>query len=157
MNAFNASTLRKRRLLLQAGGAFALAPWVPARGAANDFPEIPALATFLAGRRPRLERMQLALPQLADNGQVVPMKVVVDGPFSPGPRVMAIHLFAEANPVPEMAVFEFPVPVERVEVESRVRLATTQRIVAVAAMSDGALYSAVAEVIVTLTGCLDGT
>lgn len=157
MNAFNASALRKRRRLLQAGGALALAPWVPAWGAAKDFPEIPALAAFLDGRRPRLERMQLVLPELADNGQVVPMKVVVDGPFAPGPRVIAIHLFSEANPIPEMAVFEFPVPVERVEVESRVRLATTQRIVAVAAMSDGALYSAVADVIMTLTGCLDGT
>ena len=85
------------------------------------------------------------------------MRVTVDGPFAPGAYVSAIHLFSEANPVPEMAAFEFPVPVDRVEVDSRVRLATTQRIVAVAAMSDGALYSAVAEVIVTLAGCLDGT
>ncbi len=148
---------RTRRQLLQAGGALALAPWLPARAAGADLPDIPALAALLAGRSPRRERIRLVLPQLADNGQAVPMKVVVDGPFAPGPHVAAIHLYAEANPVPEMATFEFPVPVERVEVESRVRLATTQRIVAVAAMSDGTLYAAVAEVIVTLAGCLDGT
>jgi len=66
-------------------------------------------------------------------------------------------LFSEANPVPEMAVFEFPVAVDRAEVDSRVRLATTQRIVAVATMSDGALYATAAEVIVTIAGCMDGT
>ena len=146
-----------RRRLLQAGGALGIAPWLRARAAGSDLPEIPALAAFLAGRSPRGGRVHLLLPQLADNGQAVPMSVAVDGPFSPGPHVSAIHLFSEANPVPEIAVFEFPVPVERIEVESRIRLATTQRIVAVAAMSDGTLYSAVAEVIVTLAGCLDGT
>jgi len=56
-----------------------------------------------------------------------------------------------------MAVFEFPVPVDRIEVESRVRLATSQHVVAVATMSDGALHSAVTEVIVTIAGCMDGT
>ena len=85
------------------------------------------------------------------------MKVTVDGLFSPESRVTAIHLFSEANPVPEMAVFEFPAPVERVEVESRVRLAASQRIVAVATMSDDVLYAAAAEVIVTIAGCMDGT
>ena len=153
----NFRKLRTRRRLLQAGGALAIVPWRSACAAANDLPDIPALSAFLAGRSPRSERVHLVLPQLADNGFVVPMKVTVDGPFAPGPYVRTIHLFSEANPVPEMAVFEFPVPIERVEVESRVRLATTQRVVAVVAMSDGALYSAVAEVIVTLAGCLDGT
>ena len=124
---------------------------------ADDLPEIPALAAFLAGRKPRLARVHLTLPQLADNGQTVPMKVSVDGPFAPGPRVRRSTSFRKRIPVPEMAVFEFPAPVERVEVESRVRLATSQRIVAVATMSDGALYAAAAEVIVTIAGCMDGT
>jgi len=56
-----------------------------------------------------------------------------------------------------MAVFEFPALVERVEVESRVRLAASQRVVAVALMSDTVLYAAAAEVIVTIAGCMDGT
>jgi sulfur-oxidizing protein SoxY len=148
---------RTRRRLLRAGTAIALVPWLPAHAAIDDLPDIPALAAFLAGRKPRLSRVRLSLPQLADNGQSVPMKVTVDGPFAPGPRVTAIRLFSEANPVPEMAVFEFPAPVDQVEVDSRVRLATSQRVVAVATMSDGVLYAAAAEVIVTLAGCLDGT
>jgi sulfur-oxidizing protein SoxY len=148
---------RTRRRLLQSAAAVALVPWLPANAAADELPEIPALTAFLAGRKPRLARVHLTLPQLADNGQTVPMKVSVDGPFAPGPRVTAINLFSEANPVPEMAVFEFPVAVDRAEVDSRVRLATTQRIVAVATMSDGALYATAAEVIVTIAGCMDGT
>jgi len=157
MTVHESRRLRTRRRLLQAGGALAIIPWLPASAAGGALPDIPALSAFLAGRSPRSERVHLLLPQLADNGQAVSMKVTVDGPFAPGPHVAAIHLFSEMNPVPEMAVFEFPVPVERVEVESRLRLATTQRIVAVAAMSDGALFAAAAEVIVTIAGCMDGT
>ena len=149
--------IASRRRLLRTGAAVALVPWLPARAAAGDLPDIPALATFLAGRKPRPDRVRLMLPQLADNGLTVSMKVMVEGPFAPGPRVSSIHLFSEANPVPEMAVFEFPVPVDRVEVESRVRLATSQHVVAVATMSDGALHSAATEVIVTIAGCMDGT
>ena len=157
MMAADFRKLRTRRRLLKAGAALTIVPWRMAHSAANELPSIPALSAWLAGRAPRMERVHLVLPQLADNGLVVPMQVRVDGPFVPGPHVTAIHLFSEANPVPEMAVFEFPVPVERVEVESRVRLAATQRVVALAMMSDGALYAAAAEVIVTLAGCLDGT
>ena len=99
----------------------------------------------------------LELPALADNGLAVPMKLAMSGPFAPGPTVQAIHLFSEKNPVPDMAVFEFPSPPDKVEIDSRIRLAGTQRVVAVAVMSDGALYGAAAEVIVTLAACLDGS
>ena len=146
-----------RRLLLQSGVALALGPWIPARAAADDLPEIPAMTAFLAGRKPRLARVRLTLPQLADNGQTVPMKVAVDGPFTPATRVTVINLFSESNPVPEMAAFEFPAFVERIEVESRVRLAASQRIVAVASLADGTLLASAAEVIVTIAGCMDGT
>jgi sulfur-oxidizing protein SoxY len=56
-----------------------------------------------------------------------------------------------------MAVFEFPVPIERAEIESRVRLAGTQQVVAAAEMTDGTVYAIATEVIVTLAGCMDGT
>ena len=146
-----------RRRVLVAGGALAIAPWLPARADDRDIANIPALAAFLAGRKPRWERMRLELPGLADNGQAVPMKIVVDGPFAPGPYVKVIRLFSQRNPVPEMATFEFPVAVERVEVESRIRLAGTQRIVAVATMSDDGLFAAGADVVVTVDACMDGT
>lgn len=146
-----------RRRALQVGGALALAPWLPAHAAERDIADIPALAAFLAGRAPRWERIRLDLPRLADNGQAVPMKIIVDGPFAPGPYVKVIRLFSQRNPVPEMATFEFPVAIERVEVESRIRLAGTQRIVAVATMSDDALYAVGTDVVVTIDACMDGT
>jgi sulfur-oxidizing protein SoxY len=155
MNANTTARSRTRRRLLQGAVALVCVQWLPARAA--ELPDIPALATFLAGRLPRMERVRLTLPQLADNGNAVPMKLIVDGPFGTGPHVTSIRLYSEVNPVPEMAEFDFPVALERIEVESRVRLAATQHIVAVATLSDGALLAAVAEVVVTLAGCMDGT
>ena len=146
-----------RRRLLQGAGALALITCVPARAADNELPTIPALTAFLGRRALRVERVRLELPRIADNGLAVPMRIAVAGPFAPGPFVRKIVLFSETNPVPEMAVFEFPQPVERIEVDARVRLAGTQQIVAVAEMSDGAVYAAATEVIVTLGGCMDGT
>lgn len=157
MTAPDKRILVSRRRLLLGAGALALSRWSPADAAERDLADIPALAAFVAGRTPRWERMRLDLPRLADNGQAVPMTIVVDGPFAPGPYVSAIGLFSQRNPVPEMAVFEFPAPVERIEIESRVRLAGTQRIVAVATMSDGVLYAAGADVVVTIDACMDGT
>jgi sulfur-oxidizing protein SoxY len=148
-------TLARRRLL-QGTAALALAQALPSV-AASELPDIPLLAALLAGRTPRWERLRLELPALADNGQAVPLKLAMPGPFAPGPTVQAIHLFSDKNPVPDMAVFEFPVPVEKVEIDSRVRLAGSQKVVAVAVMSDGALYAAAAEVVVTLAACLDGS
>src|SRR5262245_27601888 len=112
-------------------------------------PDIPELARHLAGRKPRWERIRLEMPQLADNGQVVPMRIKVDGPFAPGAEVRSLRLYSEKNPVPLIANFEFPVAVPRVEVDSRVRLAGTQQLVAVATLADGALLAASADVVVT--------
>ena len=156
MNPLATGPTLARRRLLQGTAALALAQALPSV-AASELPDIPLLAALLAGRTPRWERVRLELPALADNGQAVPLKLAMPGPFAPGPTVQAIHLFSEKNPVPDMAVFEFPVPVEKVEIDSRVRLAGSQKVVAVAVMSDGALYAAAAEVVVTLAACLDGS
>jgi len=108
-----------RRRLLQGAGALAVVGCIPARAADGALPAIPAMDAYLAGRVPRRERVRLDLPRLADNGLAVPMRIVVAGPFAPGPYVRAIRLFSEINPVPVMAVFEFPLPIERVEIDAR--------------------------------------
>ena len=86
----------------------------------------PRLTAFLAGRTPRFERIKLDLPDLADNGFAVPMRVTVTGPFAPGPYVKSMRVFAESNPVPDLAVFEFPQPIERIEIDTRIRLANAR-------------------------------
>lgn len=138
-------------------GAAALAPAWPRAASAQALPEVPALRAFLAGRQARMERVTLDIPRIADNGNVIPVRLGVAGPFAAGAEVRSLHLFSEKNPVPQMAVFHFPVPVKRIEVESRVRLAGTQRVAAVATLADGTLLAAVAEVIVTISACIDGT
>jgi sulfur-oxidizing protein SoxY len=152
-----------RRRLIQGASAWALigptlaiAPLAMAQ-ATQVLPSIPALSALLGGRSPRWERLHLELPSLADNGQAVPMRLTMAGPFAPGSSLQAIHLFSEVNPVPEMAVFEFPVPPPKVEIDSRVRLAGSQHVVALAVMSDGGVFAAMAEVIVTIAACLDGS
>jgi sulfur-oxidizing protein SoxY len=118
--------ISRRRMLLQGAGAWALASPLLAgapSAAAQELPAIPALTSFLAGRLPRRERLRLELPALADNGQAVPMRLTMAGPFSSGAALQAIHLFSEVNPVPEMAVFEFPSPPPKVEIDTRIRLA----------------------------------
>ena len=155
--ASNAAMKPVRRRLLQATGAMLLIASRPLRAADVALPSIPSMAAWLAGRTPRFERIKLDLPSIADNGFAVPMKITVTGPFAPGPYVKSIRLFSETNPVPDMAAFEFLQPLERVEIDSRVRLAGTQQVVAIAEMTDGKLYASVHEVIVTLAGCMDGT
>jgi sulfur-oxidizing protein SoxY len=144
----------KRRRFVQGAVALAVLGVRPAQAA---LPAIPSLEKWLAARTPRFERIKLSLPALADNGFAVPMRVSVPGPFAPGPYVKSIRLFSETNPVPDMAVFELPVPIERAEIESRIRLAGTQQVVAAAEMTDGRVYAVATEVIVTLAGCMDGT
>ena len=146
-----------RRRLFQRVGALLIASRLPAARAGPELPPIPALTSFLAGRSPRWERLRLELPPLADNGQAVPMRLSLPGPFASGSMLQAIHLFSEKNPVPEMAVFEFLSPTAKVEVESRVRLAGAQYVVAVAVMSDDVLYADAAQVLVTIAGCLDAS
>src|SRR3954471_7835251 len=137
-----ARATRTRRSLLKGASLFAFASWLPARAAEESIPDIPELTQFLAGRRLRFERVRLELPQLADNGQAVPMKLAVAGPFAPGAEVRSIHLFSEKNPVPLIAQFDFPETLARVELESRVRLAGTQHLVSVASLGDGTLLAA---------------
>ena len=76
---------------------------------AQELPALPALTALLAGRVPRWERLRLEMPLFADNGQAVPIRLLLPGPFAPGPTLPSIHLFSERNPVADMAVFEFPV------------------------------------------------
>lgn len=148
---------RARRRVLRGMGALVLITCLPARAADAPLPAIPALDAYLAGRKPRFDRLKLELPPLAENGFAVPLRIVVAGPFAPGPFVRSMRLFSEVNPVPDIAVFDFPQPVERVELDSRIRLAGTQTLVATAEMTDGRLYAAAMEVVVTLASCMDGT
>jgi sulfur-oxidizing protein SoxY len=111
---------------------------------------------LLAGAaEPRRGRVKLELPVLADNGNSVPMKVSVESPMSEADHVKLIRLISERNPERQMAVFHLGPYSGAAEVSSRVRLAGSQVVTAIAEMSDGSQWMDSAHVQVTLSACVD--
>ena len=96
----------------------------------------------------------LRAPVVAENGGQVPVTVLVDSPQTAAQHVSAIHIFATRNPTPGVASFRLTPLLARAEVQTRIRLSEEQRIIALAQMSDGSVRRAVAEVRVTMGGCL---
>jgi len=110
------------------------------------------IAEFTGGEAPEPGRVRLTLPGFAEDGASVPVTIAVDGPFAQGERVTAI-LVAEANPTPLVARFTFPGLSGAATVTTRIRLARSQTVTAVARMADGAAHAARAHVEVAVGGC----
>ena len=102
-------------------------------------------------------RIKIELPQLAENGNSVPLKIAVESPMTAADHVKTIYIFSEKNPVSNVVRFHLGPRSGVARVQTSIRLAGTQRITAVAQMSDGSLWSGAADVIVTQAACLDDT
>lgn len=98
-------------------------------------------------------RIKLDLPSIAENGLVVPLSFEVESPMTDSDYVKAVHIFSEGNPLPQVASFFFTPLAPKAQVATRIRLAQTQSIVAIAEMSNGELYTTSKEVKVTIGGC----
>lgn len=106
------------------------------------------------GERPVVPaRVELKLPVLAESGNVVPVSVSVDSPMTDAEHVRAIHLFAEKNHLPRVISVQLGPWNGKAQFKSRIRLAESQQVLAVAEMNDGTLFSAVADVEVTFSSC----
>jgi len=114
------------------------------------------LQAILKGAEMRRGRVRLELPSIGENGHSVPMTVRVDSPMSEADFVRRIDLVSEKNPVALMATFFLGPHVGRAEVESRVRLNGTQRVTALAQLSDGSFWFDAADIVVNESACLDG-
>ena len=112
-----------------------------------------ALSKIIGGKPTKSGRVHLKLPPIAENGNTVPMTVSVDSPMTANDYVKAVHVVADGNPRPEIASFYFSPMSGKPEVATRIRMAKTQNIIAVAEMSDGTLYRASKNVKVTIGGC----
>jgi sulfur-oxidizing protein SoxY len=95
------------------------------------------------------------VPPLVENGNVVPLTVMVDSPMSEADHVKTIAVFNEKNPQPNVAVFHLGPRCGRGNVATRLRLANSQKLTAIAEMSDGTFWSDSADVIVTLAACTE--
>lgn len=100
-------------------------------------------------------KVRLDLPPLSESGHAVPLTVSVDHPMTANDHVKAIHVFAEKNPQPYVVSVYLGPRAGRAVIATRVRLADTQTITAIAQLSDGTCWSGSANVVVTLAACLE--
>jgi len=103
----------------------------------------------------RRGRVKVQLPPLIDNGNSVPLSVAVESPMTAADHVKAIHVLTEKNPLPDVISVALGPRAGRASISTRVRLADTQTVTAIAQMSDGSFWSDSAEVVVTLSACLE--
>lgn len=141
-----------RRDLLAAGlGLLVLRP-------AQATPEAlrAAIAGFTGGVQARAGRVQIEIASLVENGNAVPVVLRVASPMTVADHVRRLALFTERNPDPDVAVFRLGPANGRAEVATRMRLATSQTVVALAELSDGSFWQQPVEVLVTLAACVEG-
>ncbi len=141
-----------RRLLL-AAPALLLLP--PAARASQEEMEA-AMRAFTGGVTPRPGRVSMEISPLVENGNTVPLSVLVDSPMSETDRVRAIAVFNQRNPQPHVITMRFGPRAGRAVLATHIRLATSQTLLAVAAMADGSYWSDSAQVVVTLAACVEG-
>lgn len=113
------------------------------------------IAAFTGGAAPRDGGIRLDMPELVENGNSVPLNVEVDSPMTEREHVRRIAVFSEKNPQPQVVVFRLSPRNGRARVATRMRMADTQRLTAVAEMSDGSFRQHTVEVLVTLAACLE--
>lgn len=140
-----------RRIMLLAGVGTLLAPAVYATPEAQR----EAINAFTGGRTPRTGRVTLDIAPIIDNGNVVPVAIRVESPMTADDHVQRIGLYTELNPLPEVAVFHLGPRNGRAEVATRMRLATSQKLTALALMNDGSLWQHQVDVIVALAACIE--
>jgi sulfur-oxidizing protein SoxY len=151
----NASVSRRQALMGGASTLLALAAFgvLPRAAAAQENDYADRLAAFTGGVEPQTGRVALDVPEIAENGNTVPMAVSVDSPMSDDDYVQAVLILASGNPNSGVATFHFSPMSGRAEANTRIRLARTQNITAVAQMSDGSFFMDTKEVKVTIGGC----
>ncbi len=101
-------------------------------------------------------RVTLDIPPLVENGNTVPLTVSVESPMTATDFVKAIHIFNEKNPQPNVIGIHLGPRAGKARISTRIRLADSQKVVAIAQMSDGSVWSDQVDVIVTLAACVEG-
>jgi len=145
--------ISRREFLVAAGGIGLVSA---ARGARATPAAMQEAVRKVTGTSPvRRGRVRLEVPPLIDNGNVVPMTVAVDSPMSESDYVKAIHVFTERNPLPNVLSVHLGPRAGRARVVTRIRLADTQKVTAIAELSDGSFWSDTVDVVVTLSACLE--
>jgi sulfur-oxidizing protein SoxY len=149
------SVLDRRAFLLGASAAATLAPLLAGQASAQE-PQTweETLKRIVGDAQPVSNgRLVFDLPEIAENGNMVPFTVSVESPMTERDYVKAVHVIATANPQPSVATFRFGPQSGRASAASRMRLARTQDVIGVAELSDGKLLMTRRPVKVTIGGC----
>lgn len=144
-----------RRDFLIAAGSIAIAA-AAGRASATPAAMQDAIRRVVGTTPVRRGKVRIDLSPLVDNGNAVPLAVAIDSPMTPADHVKAIHVFAERNPLPNVLSVYLGPRAGRARIATRIRLADTQTVTAIAALSDGSFWSDTAEVVVTLSACVEG-
>jgi sulfur-oxidizing protein SoxY len=148
-------TLNRRQALMLSAACVAAAKWGGLVGTAfaakNDADEL--IKKFTGGKTPTVGRVKLDVPEIAENGNTVPVSISVEGPMTEQSHVSELLLVADGNPRGGVATFRFSPQAGVAEVSTRMRLGGTQNVTAVAKMNDGSVFSGTKEVKVTIGGC----
>ena len=149
----------RRRFITVAGG-LAVAAVLPATATAqmnrmppNNMPEV--IRRLVGTAKVNTGRVKLGVPPLVENGHLVPLTVTVESPMTEADHVKAVHIVNERNPQPQVISVTLGPRAGRATLSTRIKLADSQQVVAVAEMSDGSFWSESADVIVTLAACVE--
>jgi sulfur-oxidizing protein SoxY len=147
--------MKRRDMLAAAGTGLAMLALVrPAFATTEEMAA--AINTFTGGVKPTEGKVTFDIAQLIDNGNAVPVTISVDSAMTAADHVSAIAIFNERNPQTDVAVFTLGPRAGKAQVSTRIRLATSQKLTAVARMSDGSYRSKSVSVIVALAACIEG-
>jgi sulfur-oxidizing protein SoxY len=147
----------RRHFLIAAGGLAGGIGLGSAAGGAHATPDEmrEAMRKVTGQAQVRRGRVKLDLPPLIDNSNSVSLSVTVESPMTPADHVKAIHVFTEKNPLPNVVSVVLGPRAGRASIATRVRIADTQTVTAIAELSDGSFWSGSASVVVTLSACLE--
>lgn len=141
--------MKRRELLVGLGAVVVL----PAHATSSEMEA--AIRGYADGRPVTRGKVKLDVPPLVENGNAVPLTVTVDSPMTTAAHVTGIAVFNDRNPQRDVVRFTLTPRSGRAQVSSRIRLATSQQLVAVARLSDGTYWSDAVDVLVTLAACLE--
>lgn len=149
------SLAMERRDFLRRAGAGAIAiSVVPFDAGATPQGTQQAIEDIIGSRPVKIDdRVKLMLPEIAENGGTVPLSVVVDSPMTEKDHIVAMHIFCDGNPSPDMASYFLGPQNGKAEIAMRIRLMQTQNIVVLAETNSGDVWRNQSQVKVTLGGC----
>jgi sulfur-oxidizing protein SoxY len=148
-------TARRRQLLITAGTAWLSLQVRPAAAVSAPDSLQQMVARWAAGKPVTEGRVRFEVPPLVENGNAVPISVRVDGAMTTASHVQEIVVFNERNPQRDVVRAVFGPASGRAQLDTRIRLATSQRLVALARFNDGSQWSAQVDVLVTLAACIE--